>query len=39
MKLYRLAATQDLPIDADAAWVFFSDPSNLLAITPPDASV
>ncbi len=32
-KLYR---EQDLPISAEEAWDFFSDPANLNEITPPD---
>jgi len=39
MKLYRLTATQDLPIDGETAWAFFSDPRNLLAITPPELNL
>lgn len=35
MRLHRLETTQFLPIPPDDAWRFFSDPSNLPAITPP----
>lgn len=35
MRLHRLEANQFLPIALDEAWGFFSDPSNLPAITPP----
>ncbi len=35
MKIYRMQKTQDLPIDLDQAWRFFSDPRNLGQITPP----
>ncbi len=35
MRLHRLEADQFLPISLDEAWRFFSDPSNLPAITPP----
>lgn len=38
MKVYRLEATQFLPIDIDTAWSFFSDPANLERITPDDLS-
>ncbi len=36
MKLHRMEATQRLPIGITEAWEFFSDPSNLARITPPD---
>ena len=36
MKVYRLHPTQDLPIDLETAWSFFSDPRNLSEITPPE---
>ena len=31
-----LHKTQALPISLEAAWIFFSDPANLPAITPPE---
>jgi ligand-binding SRPBCC domain-containing protein len=34
MKLYDLIRTQHLPIPLDQAWQFFTDPYNLLKITP-----
>ena len=34
MKLYDLIRTQHLPITLDQAWQFFTDPYNLLKITP-----
>ena len=39
MKVYRLQAEQVLPIDLNTAWAFFSDPRNLLAITPPELNL
>ena len=33
---FRLDATQQLPIELDAAWAFFSNPQNLAEITPPE---
>ncbi len=36
MKIYTLNYTQELPISIDKAWEFFSNPQNLLKITPPD---
>jgi len=33
-KVYRLEARQDLPISISEAWDFFSNPKNLLKITP-----
>jgi len=35
MRLHRLVAKQELPIDLETAWAFFSDPWNLPLITPP----
>lgn len=35
MKLYRLEYRQRLALPPQEAWNFFSDPSNLAAITPP----
>jgi ligand-binding SRPBCC domain-containing protein len=35
MKIYRLTATQALPISTQQAWEFLSDPANLKVITPP----
>ena len=34
MKLYDIMRTQHLPITIDQAWQFFTDPYNLLKITP-----
>ncbi|MEM7187174.1 MAG: SRPBCC family protein [Bacteroidota bacterium] len=34
MKIYRLHATQNLPISLDEAWEFLSNPKNLKTITP-----
>lgn len=34
--MYTLKRTQQLPIDVQIAWQFFSDPRNLPVITPPD---
>ncbi|MFP4033820.1 MAG: SRPBCC family protein [Desulfococcaceae bacterium] len=34
MKLFHLHRAQDLPIDPETAWAFFSDPTNLSRITP-----
>jgi ligand-binding SRPBCC domain-containing protein len=34
VKLFQLHRVQDLPIDLDTAWAFFSDPANLSQITP-----
>jgi len=34
MKIYTLYKTQKLPISADEAWEFLSDPKNLKIITP-----
>ena len=36
MRLYRLEATQQLPIPPETAWEFLSNPANLQKITPPD---
>ena len=36
MTLHRLETTQVLPIGTEEAWAFFSDPRNLVRITPPD---
>ena len=38
MKVYQLRQTQVLPISLDEAWDFFSTPTNLNKITPPDLS-
>lgn len=35
MSVHRFDAVQRLPIPAEEAWGFFSDPRNLAAITPP----
>lgn len=34
-KVYVLKSVQKVPADLDAVWNFFSDPSNLFAMTPP----
>ena len=36
MKLHRLKQTKEIPIGIEDAWRFFSDPSNLARITPPE---
>ncbi|MEI6208576.1 MAG: SRPBCC family protein [Desulfuromonadales bacterium] len=36
MKPFTLERTQILPVSIDKAWTFFSDPANLLKITPPN---
>ena len=36
MKPFTLECTQILPINLEQAWNFFSDPGNLVKITPPD---
>jgi ligand-binding SRPBCC domain-containing protein len=36
MKIHTLAQEQRLPITREEAWEFFSSPSNLSEITPPD---
>ena len=36
MKPFVLERTQKLPISIDTAWAFFSNPVNLVNITPPD---
>jgi ligand-binding SRPBCC domain-containing protein len=36
MKIYRLEQKQILPITKTECWKYFSDPSNLQKITPPD---
>jgi ligand-binding SRPBCC domain-containing protein len=36
MKPFVLERTQVLPITVEAAWKFFSNPANLVKITPPD---
>ena len=33
--IYTMELTQELPIDIDTAWDFFSSPKNLAQITPP----
>jgi ligand-binding SRPBCC domain-containing protein len=35
MKIYHLTREQHLPITQDVAWAFFSNPANLLQLTPP----
>lgn len=34
-KVYRLKSVQKIPSGIEATWKFFSDPNNLLVITPP----
>lgn len=36
MKTYRIEFTQEIPVDLDIAWEFFSSPLNLTEITPKD---
>jgi ligand-binding SRPBCC domain-containing protein len=36
MKPFTLERTQTLPISLEQAWAFFSNPANLIKITPPD---
>ncbi len=36
MKIYRYYEEQKLPVKIEEAWKFFSDPKNLVRITPPD---
>ena len=36
MKIYELSSEQYLPVDIENAWSFFSSPSNLSKITPPE---
>ena len=36
MKPFILERTQTLPISLEQAWTFFSNPANLVRITPPD---
>lgn len=36
MKIHRLEFTQEIPVDLDTAWDFFSSPLNLSEITPED---
>jgi len=35
MKIYQMKTSQNLSISAEKAWEFFSNPANLLKITPP----
>lgn len=35
MKIYKLKREQEIPVTIDHAWDFFSNPRNLLLITPP----
>ncbi len=39
MKLYTFETTQRLPLAVDEAWTFFSDPRNLIKITPPEMNL
>ena len=34
-KIYSLKSIQKIPVSLEEAWKFFSDPHNLLTITPP----
>ena len=34
-RIYTLKSTQRLPVSLEETWKFFSDPGNLLTITPP----
>jgi ligand-binding SRPBCC domain-containing protein len=36
MKINTLTKVQFIPVDAETCWDFFSDPSNLAKITPPE---
>jgi len=36
LKTYRIEFTQEIPVDLDTAWDFFSSPLNLAEITPKD---
>ncbi len=36
MKTYRIEFTQEIPVNLDTAWDFFSSPLNLAEITPKD---
>lgn len=35
MKIYHFARSHKMPITQDVAWAFFSNPANLLQLTPP----
>jgi len=37
-KVYSLKAVQRIPMTVEAAWDFFSNPVNLISITPADIS-
>jgi len=39
MALHNLTYVQQLPVSIDAAWTFFSSPSNFVRITPPEMMV
>lgn len=39
MKIYHFARSHHLPITQDVAWAFFSNPANLLQLTPPWANM
>jgi ligand-binding SRPBCC domain-containing protein len=39
MKIYHMVRSQQLPIAQDVAWAFFSNPANLLELTPPWANM
>jgi len=34
-KVYRLISVQQIPLSLEETWQFFSDPKNLMSITPP----
>ena len=36
MKIHTLHQTQSLPVSAETAWTFFSNPDNLAKLTPPE---
>ena len=39
MKVYTLERTEFLPVSLETAWDFFSNPSNLPRITPPELNL
>ena len=39
MKIYTLERTEFLPVSLETAWDFFSNPSNLPRITPPELNL
>lgn len=38
-KVHRLVSVQKLPLSLEETWKFFSDPNNLLTITPPSLNL